>query len=59
MEERTDVAASRDVGMETELEEEEHTEHQPVRSVVGPRQPTQAQIDDHEASGHAAYRSWC
>ena len=45
--------------METELEEEESTEHQPVRSVIGPRQPTQAQIDDHEASGHAAYRSWC
>ena len=34
-------------------------ELQPVKLVKGPMQPSAADIEEHEATGHVQYRSWC
>ena len=34
-------------------------ELQPARIIKGPMQPSAAEIEEHEATGHVVYRSWC
>ena len=41
-----------------EMEVEQH-EAAPLRLQRNPELPTQAMINEHEAQGHAVYRSWC
>lgn len=42
-----------------EIEVEEAVEARPARPGFNPDQPTQREVDEHLASGHAVYRSWC
>ena len=41
-----------------EKHQEEH-EKPNVRTYKNPKQPTQTEIEQHRASGHIPYRSWC
>ena len=30
-----------------------------VKKVLGPKLPTQAEVDEHYAMGHTIFRNWC
>eukprot|EP00973_Karenia_brevis_P002645 360553-Karenia_brevis.AAC.1 len=43
----------------SEHQEEESHEVQPVRVRKAPNLPTKEEVEEHEAQGHAAHRTWC
>ena len=46
--------------VKSKLEEEnEENESRKVKVMKAPGEPSQAEIDEHNASGHCPYRSWC
>ena len=47
------------VPQDEEVVEAPAEELQPLRVIKGPSQPSAAEIEEHEASGHVVYRSWC
>lgn len=53
-----EVSQSPDEGLE-QPDESPGEEQKKVLAPRGPAQPTAAEISEHEASGHAAHRSWC
>ena len=42
-----------------EMEAVPPEELQPVRVIKSPMAPSAADIEEHEATGHVVYRSWC
>ena len=44
-----------DMGLDLELQEESGV----VKPLRAPSAPTRQEIEDHEASAHIPYRSWC
>ena len=43
---------------EVEMQAVPPEELQPARVIKGPMQPSAAEIEEHEATGHVVYRSW-